>query len=177
MRRFCFVFVLLLMPALLWAQTSTTSTVVDPSLVGPSEVSGVIALMAKAFSDGNWRTAFGLLLTVAVAGFKSLGINKIFAKKHNKWVAGGLALATSVAVGLMSSMGWLAIVTTGATVAVTSVGGWELILEPLMKGLKEKWPKRFSWLPTDAQPENEPEDAPEPIGVVDLGDKPPEGPK
>ncbi len=168
MRKLSFVFVLLFMPALLWAQTSTTSTVVDPSLVGATEISGVIALMAKAFSDGNWRLAAGFLLTLAVAGFKLLGLNKLIAKKNNKWVAGVLALATSVAVGLMSGVGWLAIASTGLGVGVTAVGGWDLILEPVMKWLKKKWPKRFGWFPTsveeekDGEPQNDDsEDPPE----------------
>lgn len=147
-KKILFVLLLLLVPALVLAQTAT-STTVDPDTLKPEELTGVLALMAKAFSDGNWRLASGLLLTVAVAGFKFLGINKLIPKKHNKWVAGALALATSVAVGLMSGMGWFAIVSTGVTVGVVAVGGWEAILEPLMKWLKGKWPKVFGWLPTE----------------------------
>lgn len=137
-----------MVPAIVLAQT-VTSTVVDPNALKPEELTGVLALMAQAFSDGNWRLAFGLLLTVAVAGFKFLGINKLISKKHNKWVAGGLALATSIAVGLMSGIGWFPIVSTGVTVGVVAVGGWEIILEPFMKWLKGKWPKVFAWLPTE----------------------------
>lgn len=148
-----FVLFLLMIPALALAQTAT-STVVDPTMV-VEELSGVVALMTKAFSDGNWRLGFGLLLTLSIALFKLLGLNKLISKKNNKWVAGGLALVGSLAVGLMSGIGWVAIVSTAVSVGATAVGGWEIVLEPLMKWLKGKWPKVFGWLPTELPTEGQ----------------------
>lgn len=129
------------------AQTATSTVGLDPTSLTPGDLTGVIALMANAFSSGNYMVGSGLLLTVAIAVFKMLGMNKLFHKKHNKWVAGALAMATSVAVGLMAQASWWVIFSTGVGVGVTAIGGWELVLEPIMKWLKRKFPGFFKRLP------------------------------
>ena len=150
MKKVIFILGLLLIPTIAFAQLAKTSTAV--AALTPEDLPGLISLMANAFSSGNAMIGSGLLLTLAVAAFKMFGLNKLFHKKYNKWVAGGLAMVTSIAVGLMAQASLWVILSTGVGIGVTAIGGWELLLEPAIKLLKRKWPSVFKWLPGDADP-------------------------
>ena len=126
---------LLFVPSMVLAQAVTATTTSTTALGDPGVI---IGLMAKAFQSGDWMLAVGLLLTLVVAGFKLLGINKLVPKQHTKWLAGGLSLVTSVAVGLMAHATWWAIISTGLGAGVIAVGGWEVLLEPVVKFIKKK---------------------------------------
>jgi len=137
--RAAIIFLVLVLPAIVLAQTSTTSTAaIDPNTLTPESLPGVFEWMARAFKSGDWMTGSGLLLTLAIGAFRALGLNKLIPKKYNKWVAGGIAMLTSVAVGLVAHASWWTIVSTGIGTGLAAVGGWEVIVEPVVKWIKKK---------------------------------------
>jgi hypothetical protein len=152
MRRFLMGLLLLFMPALVLAQT-TTSTVAPP--IDPSDTLGLVQALTAAFAGGDWMLGAGLLVTLLVGLFKLFGLNKLIPKKHTKWVAGVVAMLLSVAGGLMAHATWWAIITTGVGVGVIAVGGWETILEPIRNWLKKKLGEGDE-KPPEPKPEPEP---------------------
>lgn len=135
MKKLWMIVALLFVPAVVLAQTAT-STVAPPTL--PEDPGTIIAMLTKAFGDKDWMMVAGLLLTAVIGLARLFGLQKLVPKKHTHWLAGGLALATSVALGLMAHASWWTIITTGVSVGVVAVGGWQLIFEPIRNFLKKK---------------------------------------
>jgi hypothetical protein len=131
----------LLLPMLVLAQVATTSTsTVPPDLKTADDVLSLFKLMTGAFQGGAYAVGASSALTLLVAGaryFKALDLIKI-PDTWDKWVALGLAMATSVAAGLWAGHDWWAIVSTGVQVGVYSIGGWEMVLKPLRNKLLKK---------------------------------------
>jgi hypothetical protein len=131
--------ILLALNSFAFGQVETSSvsgvSVIDPALINTDMIESVIKLMALAFKKGNYKLAFGLLLTVAVGVARLVGITKFFDRKHDKWVAAALAVATGLAVGLQAGKSWTTILVTSATVALVAIGGWEVVGMYLQRGI------------------------------------------
>lgn len=134
----------LLFPFLLLAQsTSTTSSVgaaiVDPFTIDtPGEAFWLIEMMFNAFKSGEWALGAAFVLTLLIAAFRFLDLGKKVPKAWVPWVTGAVAMATSSALGLYAGLGWWAILTTGLTVGLVAVGGWETIGKLLKKLTSKK---------------------------------------
>jgi hypothetical protein len=145
-----------LLPMLVWAQTTSTTSsvgkvVVDPNAIDtPSEAFWLIKMMVKAFQDKNWALGAAFVLTAVVAGLRYFEVGKKIPKEWMPWFVGGTAMATSVAVGLYAGLGWLVIVTTGLSVGLMAMGGWSTVGKLITKlinkirGKKEEPPKAES---------------------------------
>lgn len=114
--------VLVFLPWAAFAQTTTSSTAVDPGAVQEG-----LGVMARAFKSGNWALAAGTLLTVVVALLRIVGALKVIPDKYDQYVAIGAALATSIGVGLTTGQPWDGILMTAANVGLVAVGGWEAV--------------------------------------------------
>jgi hypothetical protein len=135
---------LLALPAVAAAQeaaataAATTSTIVHPGDVNTfAEGLGVFKMMIKAFGDKNWALGAALILTLLVTICRFFSVVRKIPKQWVPWIAAALAMATSVAVGLQAGLGAWAITTTGITVGLTAVGGWET-LGKLLRGVLRK---------------------------------------
>jgi hypothetical protein len=133
----------LLFPLLVWAQTTSTTSSVgkaigDPSnLDTPSEAFWVVEMMIKAFKSGHWALFAALILTALVACLRFFEVGKKIPKEYVPWFTGGMASATSVALGLYIGLDWWAIATTGLSVGLMAIGGWETIGKLLKKLLNK----------------------------------------
>lgn len=137
MKKLLTVLLCMLVPALALAQTVTTSTTAAVS-PNPEDTFSLIALMATAFKNGDWMLGAGLLLTACIGLARLFGLTKLVPKQHTKWLAGGIAMLTSVSVGLMAHASWWQIISTGIGTGVIAVGGWEVIFEPVRNFLRKK---------------------------------------
>lgn len=137
MRRTITLALALAFPAAALAQVATTSTSTVPS-IDMTDTVGLVRAISEAFVTGDRMLAAGLGITLLVGLFKMLGLNKLIPKQHTKWVAGAIAMALSIAGGLMTHASVWEIVTTGVGVGVIAVGGWEAFLQPVRDWLKSK---------------------------------------
>lgn len=122
MRIFLFV-MLFLTPELVFAQTSSSTV----AALGGGDPVALIGLMAKAYREGAYALGSGLLLTLVVWIARAIKLLEWLPQKATRWVATGLAMATSIGVGLTAGQDWLSIVSTGLSVGLTSIGGWEAL--------------------------------------------------
>jgi hypothetical protein len=134
MKKMMILVALLLLPAVALAQVAT-STAGAGLTEDPGEL---LSLLSRAFADKDWMMVAGGLLMLVIAVGNLLGLRKLVPKKYTHWLAGGIAMASSVAVGLMAHASWWAIVSTGVGVGITAIGGWQLVLEPIVKWLRRK---------------------------------------
>ena len=122
---------------------ATSTVAVNPDAVSPDQIPAIIEMMAQAFSGGSWTLASGLLLTLVVVGLRLFSVTKRVSKEWMPWMVSGISLLTAVAVGLQTGQSWWQIVTTGLTVALVAVGGWETLAKAA-KRLMTKW----GWIKT-----------------------------
>ena len=114
-----------------FGQTATSS-------VASQDIPAVIETMAQAFQGGAYGLGAGLLLSLLVAAADMLNLLKRVPKSAKKWVAMGVAMVTSIAVGLVSGLAWLDIVITAVSTGLTAIGGWEAILEPTRDAMRNR---------------------------------------
>ncbi len=102
----------------------------------PTDPSEMIAWFKEMHSAGNWAFVVGGTLTVLLrfAPYAKPLLDKLPAES-TKWVAAGLAMLGSVSTGLMAGVPWYTVLLDGVKVSVAAVGGWELILKPLLTKL------------------------------------------
>ena len=122
---------------------ATSTVVVNPSTVSPDQIPAIIEMMAQAFSGGSWTLASGLFLTLVVVGLRLFSVTKRVSKEWVPWAVSGISLLTYTAVGLQTGQSWWQILTTGLTVALVAVGGWETLAKSA-KRLMTKW----GWIKT-----------------------------
>lgn len=121
---------------------ATSTVAVSPEAVSADQIPALIEMMAHAFNNGNWALASGLLLTLVVVGLRLFSVTKRVSKEWMPWLVSGLSLLTSVAVGLQTGQSWWQILSTGFTVALVAVGGWETIAKAAKRlMLKRGWIK------------------------------------
>lgn len=118
---------LLLFPALVFAQEAASLPVDPASLLG---------WFAETHKAGHWSLLIGGALTLVLRFAPVLKplLDKLPAES-TKWVAMGVAMLGSIATGLMAGVAWYKVLVDGATVGVAAIGGWELILKPLLAKL------------------------------------------
>lgn len=105
--------------------TSTVAAIYDPNTT--QDIGGLLALAERAFQSGNWGLVFGLALTILVVAIRLTGLTKMIPKEYDKYVATGLAVLTSVAIGLQAGVVWWKIITSGVAIGFIAIGGWETI--------------------------------------------------
>lgn len=142
--RWVIAFVTILFPlAALAAGTSTTSTTtVNPDAVDTvGEGFELLKLAYNAFKGGGWALGAGLLLTGAIALLRVFKVGQKIPKAYLPWFVGGVAMLTSIALGLQVGLGWQAIVTTGLSVGLMAMGGWSTFGKAVKALMKKIWPK------------------------------------
>ena len=117
----------LLWPSVALAATTSTAVVNPDQINDPGQLLGLFGLLGKAFSSKQWLLLAAILLTAAVAGIRMFKVTDKLPSWLIPWATIGLALLTSVAVGLQTGQAWTAIVGTGLAVGVAAVGGWETV--------------------------------------------------
>lgn len=121
---------------------ATSTVAVNPSAVSPDQIPAIIEMMAQAFNGGSWALASGLLLTLVVIGLRLFSITKRVSKEWLPWAVSGISLLTYTAIGLQTGQSWWQILTTGLTVALVAVGGWETVAKTAKRLLiKQGWIK------------------------------------
>lgn len=95
--------------------------------VAPEQLPGLISAMAGAFKSNDLVVGFGLLLMIVVAVARILGVTKLLDSAHDKWLAAGLAMLTSIGVGLQVRASAMTIISTALGTGLTAIGGWEVI--------------------------------------------------
>lgn len=106
--------------------TATIASTITSTKAAASDLDA-LRLMALAFKQGDWALGSGLLLTFVVASLRVVGLLHLIPKKYDKYVAAGIAVLTSIALGLQTGEDWWKIVTTGATIGLIAIGGWETV--------------------------------------------------
>jgi len=123
----------LMVPAFVLAQTATSTATPgagdDPIVL--------IGMMVKAFQSGAWAVGAGLLLTVVVALGRAFRVLQWIPKKAVPWATAAIAVLTSVGLGLTNDQDWMTIVSTGISVGLVAIGGWET-LGKLISGAVKK---------------------------------------
>ena len=120
--------------------TITSSIAVNPEMISPDQIPALVDAMAQAFGSGSWALGSGLFLTLAVVGLRMFSVVKRIPKEWVPWTVAAMSLMTSVAIGLQIGKGWWQIATTGLTVALIAIGGWETIAKSLKRLLiKRGW--------------------------------------
>lgn len=138
MKTLTMVLMLLLVTTAALAQAATGTVTSTAALGDPGAMPDQLSWMVNAFKSGDWMTFSGVLLAVVVSGFKLVGLNKLIPKTANKWVAGGIATATSLSVGLVVHASWWVIISTAVGTFFTAVGGYQVVIEPVSKWIKKK---------------------------------------
>jgi hypothetical protein len=115
-------FTVLLVPAVALAQASL-----------PSDPSALLTWFAETHAAGHWSLLIGGALTLFLrfAPLVKPLLDKLPAET-TKWVAMGVAMVGSIATGLMAGVPLYKVMITGAQVGAAAIGGWELILKPLL---------------------------------------------
>lgn len=141
--RWLLAIIIVFLPLVAMATSTTTSTVVvtPESVDSVGGLFDVLKLSIKAFQGGAWAVGAGLVLTMVVAALRMFNVIKRIPKEYVPWGVAGMAMLTSVGLGLQAGIAWDAILTTGLTVGLVSMGGWSTFGK-LAKGLLKKvWPK------------------------------------
>jgi len=131
---------LLLLPAVALAVDTSSTSTTSLAIGSAGDAISLFRVMAAAFSGGAYAAGAGaaVALLVAVLRYvKALDIVKL-PDAWDKWVALGLAMASSIAGGLWAGHGWWDILSTGVQAGVYAIGGWELLLKPLRNKLVGK---------------------------------------
>lgn len=120
---------LLGIPLIAFAQASSIP-------VFPSDATGVIAWFQATHAAGNWSLLIGGVITLFV---RMLTLLKPLADKlpaeSAKYIAMALAVLGSVATGLLAGTAWYKVLLDGIEVGMTAIGGWELVLKPVLDKL------------------------------------------
>lgn len=125
--RLAVVLALLALPVIAFAQAAASLPVDPASLLG---------WFAETHAAGHWSLLIGGAITLLLRFAPLLRplLDKLPAEA-TKWVAMGLAMLGSIATGLMAGVPWYKVLVDGAQVGVAAIGGWELILKPLLAKL------------------------------------------
>lgn len=117
-----------LIPGIALAQAAAASL--------PTDVPGVIQWFHDTHANGSWSLIIGGVITLILrfAPVVKPLLDKLPAET-TKWVAAGLAMLGSIATGLMTGIPWYKVLFDGLQVAMAAVGGWELILKPMLTKL------------------------------------------
>lgn len=119
---------LIALPLIAFAQGEPASLPTDPG--------AIFEWFAQTHAAGHWSLLIGGALTLILRFaplVKSL-LDKLPAEA-TKWVAMALAMIGSIATGLMAGVPWYKVLVDGLQVGVAAIGGWELILKPILTKL------------------------------------------
>jgi hypothetical protein len=106
--------------------TSTATAIVDPGQIDSIEqLFGVVGLLKKAYSSRRWMLLAALVLTVLVAGVRMFSLGQKLPAELVPWVTLGLAMLTSIALGLQAGKRWDTMLITGVSVGIAAIGGFE----------------------------------------------------
>lgn len=102
----------------------------------PTDPASLLGWFAEVHKGGQWSLLIGGALTLVLRFAPVLKplLDKLPAES-TKWVAMALAMLGSVATGLMAGVPWYKVIVDGLQVGVAAIGGWELILKPLLSKL------------------------------------------
>lgn len=103
----------------------------------PTDVPGIIAWFKDTHAAGHWSLLIGGALTLFLrfAPLVKPWLDKLPAES-TKWVAMGLAMLGSISTGFMAgNVPWYTVLFNGLHVGVAAIGGWELVLKPLLTKL------------------------------------------
>lgn len=102
----------------------------------PSDPASLLGWFAETHKAGHWSLLIGGVLTLILrfAPLVKPLLDKLPAEA-TKWVAMGVAMVGSIATGLMAGVPWYKVLVDGLQVGAAAIGGWELILKPLLTKL------------------------------------------
>lgn len=93
----------------------------------------LINAIADASQAKNWALMAGLIITLVVAAARWVKLLEWLPKSAMKWVAGALAALTSVGTHLVAgNADIMSMIVTAVSTGVAAVGGWEMLLKPLL---------------------------------------------
>lgn len=102
----------------------------------PSDPGALLGWFAETHKAGHWSLLIGGALTLILrfAPIVKPLLDKLPAEA-TKWVAMAIAMLGSIATGLMAGVPWYKVLVDGLQVGAAAIGGWELILKPLLTKL------------------------------------------
>jgi hypothetical protein len=95
-------------------------------------MTGLLDTMAQAYSNQAWAVLAGVVLMFVVMAARKFVLPAL-EPTHTRWVALGLAMATSVGVGLQSSQDWFTIAVTAISTGLVAIGSWETLGKALRR--------------------------------------------
>jgi len=101
------------------------------------EAADDISLLVKAVQDKDWSLALGFLMMLLVMLANKFGLKDKVGAKAIPWVAMGLAVASTLGVGLASGVALMDALVQGVLAGVVAIGGWELMFKHMLKGKSE----------------------------------------
>lgn len=100
-----------------------------------ADMNAMIERLIQAAEAGNWTLLVGLAIMLLLAIAEKAKLLRWVPQGAMKWVAGGLALLGGIGTGLAADMGITTMLINSLGMAVSAIGGWELLLKPLLKKL------------------------------------------
>lgn len=97
------------------------------------EAADDISLLVKAIQDKDWSLALGLLMMLLVMLGNKFGLKDKVGAKAIPWVAMGMAVASTLGVGLASGVALMDALVQGVLAGVAAIGGWELLFKHMLK--------------------------------------------
>jgi hypothetical protein len=133
------------------AQADTAPAVAVPAETPTEEdVAGLTKLLIQAIQDKDWRlaVAFAIMLLVALGNYAVLKLGILpddTRKKVLPWAAVATGTLVPFASSLIAGKGWVfaaLAALSGFSVGLTAIGGWELILKPIVEWFKNRSAKK-----------------------------------
>jgi hypothetical protein len=128
------------------AQAGTDNPALPAETPTIEDAGGLVSLLIKAFQDKDWRLVVALiiLLVVALGNFVLFKLDVLppeTRKAALPWIAVAIGTLVPFATALIAGKDWLtagAAALSGFGVALSAIGGWELLLKPIVARLKAK---------------------------------------
>jgi len=95
------------------------------STVAVDQLTQVVDTASRAYSSKDWALGAAAALMLAVLLVRQFKLTDKVPSAVVPWATAGLAMATSVSLGIQNGQSWVSIITTGLTVGLSAVGLWE----------------------------------------------------
>src|ERR1700750_1213882 len=89
------------------------------------DLNAILATAMQAFHSHAWAVLAGVVLTLVVGLLKKFDVVDKLPPQYVSWGAVGLAMLTSVALGLTQSKPAMDIIMTGLSIGLASIGVYE----------------------------------------------------
>lgn len=83
--------------------------------------------VVEAFRSRDWGLLASSILMLVVVLARQFRLVQQLPTEWVPWATGGLAIATSVALGIEQGQHWSTILSTGLVIGLTAIGMWETV--------------------------------------------------